>query len=151
MPYFRVNEKCNGCLSCVENCPASALGYLDQDDQRTLQHNMTKCARCGQCWRICPQEAIEFQHLLVGQWDDVVTLDLIRCRVCGEALYSPAYQEKLENELSSSDDFARSTGNGRLPPGCRPSELGERVQNWGTNDCRRFKTAGRNCFSDKRI
>ena len=104
MPYFRVNEKCNGCLSCVENCPASALGYLDQDDQRTLQHNMTKCARCGQCWRICPQEAIEFQHLLVGQWDDVVTLDLIRCRVCGEPLYSPAYQEKLENELSSSDE-----------------------------------------------
>ena len=104
MPYFKVNEKCNGCLSCVENCPASALGYLDQDDQRTLQHNMTKCARCGQCWRICPQEAIEFQHLLVGQWDDVVTLDLIRCRVCGEPLYSPAYQEKLENELSSSDE-----------------------------------------------
>jgi ferredoxin len=104
MPYFRVNEKCNGCLSCVENCPASALGYLDQDDQRILQHNMTKCARCGQCWRICPQEAIEFQHLLVGQWDDVVTLDLIRCRVCGEPLYSPAYQEKLENELSSSDE-----------------------------------------------
>jgi len=104
MSYFRVNEKCNGCLSCVENCPASALGYLDQDDQRTLQHNMTKCARCGQCWRICPQEAIEFQHLLVGQWDDVVTLDLIRCRVCGEPLYSPAYLEKLENELSSSDE-----------------------------------------------
>jgi ferredoxin hydrogenase large subunit len=65
---------------------------------------MTKCARCGQCWRICPQEAIEFQHLLAGQWDDVVTLDLIRCRVCGEPLYSPAYQEKLENELSSSDE-----------------------------------------------
>ena len=21
---------------------------------------MTKCARCGQCWRVCPQEAIEF-------------------------------------------------------------------------------------------
>ena len=101
MPYFRVNKNCNGCLSCVENCPASALGYNDQDEQRTLQHNMTKCARCGQCWRICPQNAIEFQHLLVGHWDEVVTLDLIRCQVCGEALYSPAYQETLAGELSS--------------------------------------------------
>jgi NAD-dependent dihydropyrimidine dehydrogenase PreA subunit len=95
MSYFRVNEKCNGCLSCVENCPASALDFNDQDGKRTLMHNMTKCARCGQCWRVCPQEAIEFQHLLVGQWDDVVTMDLIRCRVCGEPLYSSDYQQKV--------------------------------------------------------
>ena len=95
MSYFKVNKNCNGCLSCVENCPASALGYEDCDNQRTLRHNMTKCARCGQCWRVCPQEAIEFQHLLVGQWDDVVTMDLIRCKVCGEPLYSPDYQQKV--------------------------------------------------------
>ena len=103
MSYFRVNDKCNGCLSCVENCPASALSYNDRVDRRTLQHNMTKCARCGQCWRVCPQEAIEFQHLLVGQWDDVITLDLVRCEVCGEPLYSTPYQQKFisEVELSS--------------------------------------------------
>ncbi len=101
MSYFRVNKNCNGCLACVENCPASALGFSDQDDRRTLKHNMTRCARCGQCWRICPQEAIEFQHLLVGHWDDVVTLDLIRCQVCGEPLYSTVYLEKMASELNS--------------------------------------------------
>ena len=101
MPYFVVNDKCNGCLSCVENCPASALDFNDQDGKRTLKHNMTKCARCGQCWRICPQEAIEFQHFLVGQWDDVVTLDLIHCQVCGEPLYSTLYEQKLASELNS--------------------------------------------------
>ncbi len=101
MSYFIVNDKCNGCLSCVENCPASALCFNDQDGRRTLMHNMTKCARCGQCWRICPQEAIEFQHLLVGQWDDVVTLDLIHCQVCGEPLYSTLYEQKLASELNS--------------------------------------------------
>jgi ferredoxin hydrogenase large subunit len=62
---------------------------------------MTKCARCGQCWRICPQEAIEFQHLLVGKWDEVVTLDLIHCQVCGEPLYSTLYEQKLVSELNS--------------------------------------------------
>ena len=102
MGYFRVNDKCNGCLSCVENCPASALGFNDQDGRRTLKHNMTKCARCGQCWRICPHEAIEFQHLLVGQWDDVVTLDLIHCQVCGEPLYSTLYEQNLASKLNLS-------------------------------------------------
>ena len=104
MNYFRVNNNCNGCLSCVENCPASALGFDDQDGRRTLKHNMTKCARCGQCWRICPQEAIEFQHLLVGQWDDVVTLDLIHCQVCGEPLYSTLYEQSLANQLNSTSE-----------------------------------------------
>ena len=104
MSYFRVNDKCNGCLSCVENCPASALSYNDRVDRRTLQHNMTKCARCGQCWRVCPQEAIEFQHLLVGQWDDVVTLDLIRCRVCGEALYTTTFQQKFVSDVDLDSD-----------------------------------------------
>jgi len=104
MSYFRVNDKCNGCLSCVENCPASALDFSDRDGRRTLKHNMTKCARCGQCWRICPQEAIEFQHLLVGQWDDVVTLDLIHCRVCGEPLYSTLYEQNLAGKLNSTTE-----------------------------------------------
>ena len=101
MPYFVVNDKCNGCLSCVENCPASALDFKDRDGRRTLMHHMTKCARCGQCWRICPQEAIEFQHFLVGQWDKVVTLDLIHCQVCGEPLYSTLHEQNLASELNS--------------------------------------------------
>ena len=102
MSYFIVNKNCNGCLACVENCPAAALDFVDQNDGRILKHNMTKCARCGQCWRVCPQEAIEFQHLLVGEWDEVVKLDLIHCRVCGEPLYSPAYRKKVESTLNSS-------------------------------------------------
>ena len=104
MSYFRVNDNCDGCLACVENCPASALDYSDGDDRRTLKHNMTKCARCGQCWRICPQKAIKFQHFLVGHWDDVVNLDLIRCQVCGEPLYSAAYLEKVTGELNLNDE-----------------------------------------------
>ena len=100
MSYLQVNQNCNGCLACVQNCPANALQAVDQQETRTLQHNMTRCARCGNCWRICPQDAIEFQHLLKNKWDDVVELALDRCRICGEELYTQAYSQDLSAKLS---------------------------------------------------
>ena len=99
MAYFQVNEQCNGCLACVENCPANALRAADGDATRVLSHNMTRCARCGNCWRVCPQEAIEFQFLLENKWDQVKTLDLIHCRVCGEPLYTVDYERTLSEKL----------------------------------------------------
>lgn len=99
MSYFKVNQNCNGCLACVLNCPASALRFEDVENRRTLSHNMTRCARCGQCWRICPQEAIAFEHLLFGGWDTVATLDLVRCEMCGEPVYPAPYGQGLQASL----------------------------------------------------
>ena len=100
MSYFIVNEKCNGCLACVQNCPADALSSEDTADKRILLHNMARCARCGTCWRVCPQDAIEFKHLLESGWDEVLALNLVRCRVCGEALYTANFGETLSAKLN---------------------------------------------------
>ena len=99
MAHFEVNGRCNGCLACVENCPAGALRHEDREDTRVLLHNPTRCARCGRCWRVCPREAVEFHRLLEGDWEEVTAMDLVRCEVCGEPLYTVAYRDALDTSL----------------------------------------------------
>lgn len=98
MSFFKVNEACNGCLACVQNCPAGALNYFDQDEKRKLLHNMSLCARCGHCWRICPQDAIEFKYLITGRFDLVKTLDLLHCRICGEPIYTTNLKDTVTHD-----------------------------------------------------
>jgi ferredoxin len=99
MIYFQVNEKCNGCLACVQNCPARALDSKESEGIQTLLHNMARCARCATCWRICPQHAIEFQHMLQNHWDEVITHRLVRCSECGEIVHTVILTESLDNKV----------------------------------------------------
>jgi ferredoxin len=103
MAYFIVNDRCNGCLACLQNCPANAIDFKDSGNERKLLHNMARCARCGNCWRICPQQAIEFDKMLANRWDEVVALDLVRCEVCGEILYTSAFRKTLADKTGGKE------------------------------------------------
>ena len=96
--FFRVNDKCTGCLACVQNCPARALDYRDRDDSRTLLHNMARCARCATCLRVCPEQAVEFEHILENRWDEVASLKLVRCEVCGRPIHGVRLEDKFTPE-----------------------------------------------------
>ncbi len=103
MSSFRVNEKCVGCLACVENCPGRALAWTDAGGKRTLRHNLARCARCATCWRVCPHGAVEFGPLIEGGWDDVVSLDLVLCSECGASLCTTRMAAALDPKLAMQD------------------------------------------------
>lgn len=99
MTYFQVNQKCNGCLACVQNCPARALEAREQNGIQVLRHNMARCARCATCWRICPQHAVEFQYMLQNSWDEIVSHRLVRCESCGEVVYTELLRDGMDSRL----------------------------------------------------
>jgi ferredoxin hydrogenase large subunit len=60
---------------------------------------MSLCARCGNCWRVCPEQAIEFEAMLSGRWEEVATMELVHCQVCGEPLYTSHFGQTLAQRV----------------------------------------------------
>lgn len=52
MPWIDQNL-CNGCGTCVEECPVGAITML----QEKASINMEECIRCGRCHQVCEQHA----------------------------------------------------------------------------------------------
>ena len=50
-------EKCNGCESCVDECPSEAIAMVD--DKAKI--NVETCVDCGACVDACPSEAISME------------------------------------------------------------------------------------------
>lgn len=50
-------EKCNGCESCVEECPSEAIKMVN--DKAVIDGDL--CVDCGVCVDTCPAEAITME------------------------------------------------------------------------------------------
>lgn len=47
--------KCNGCMVCARNCPASAITGAKQQPHRI---NPDQCSKCGICYQVCKFSAV---------------------------------------------------------------------------------------------
>jgi formate hydrogenlyase subunit 6/NADH:ubiquinone oxidoreductase subunit I len=91
-------EKCVGCLACVQVCPVEALDYEDATDpanpKRKLIHYTDTCILCGQCELACiaDNEGIK----LSNEWElsffdrkeasESIDKELQLCETCGDAV-----------------------------------------------------------------
>jgi len=54
--YFVDEEKCNGCLLCVKNCPQNTITGKRREPQTI---NQDKCIKCNMCYEVCKFNAIQ--------------------------------------------------------------------------------------------
>jgi len=52
------SSKCNGCHTCVENCPEDVL-FAEAKKAVPLVRYKDECFHCGACIMDCPRECIE--------------------------------------------------------------------------------------------
>jgi NADH-quinone oxidoreductase subunit F len=54
--HYKVNDRCNGCTVCAQNCPSDAIAMTPY-----VRHviDTTKCTRCDICRSSCPEQAID--------------------------------------------------------------------------------------------
>ncbi|MDD3575246.1 indolepyruvate ferredoxin oxidoreductase subunit alpha [Methanospirillum sp.] len=50
-------EKCTGCETCVDECPAAAINM--ENDKAVVNNDL--CVDCGSCVDVCPAEAITME------------------------------------------------------------------------------------------
>ena len=50
-------EKCDGCESCVEECPSEAISMVENK----AEINAETCVDCGVCVDACPNDAISME------------------------------------------------------------------------------------------
>jgi NADH-quinone oxidoreductase subunit F len=53
---YVVNDACNGCTRCAQNCPADAIPMAPY---RKHEIDAAKCTRCDVCRSVCPEKAID--------------------------------------------------------------------------------------------
>jgi len=94
-PKFN-QEKCVGCLACVQVCPVEALSYKDDIEsregaKRTMIHYTDTCIFCGECEAAC---IAEHQGIKLSKdWElaffdrkealETIEKELQLCEICG--------------------------------------------------------------------
>ena len=100
-------EKCVGCLACVEVCPVEALAYKDSADKRTLIHYTDTCIFCGQCEAACiaDHEGIklsndcELSFFDRKEAQETIEKVLQLCEMCGEPIACKDHLKWISQKL----------------------------------------------------
>jgi ferredoxin len=106
-PQLAVDERCRDHGVCAATCPTRALRWEEADggQMRRLVFDAERCIACGQCERLCPEQAPTLSPL-------------------ASAESSPVFlRERHVSACAECDDtFLASDATGTLCPACRKTE-----------------------------
>jgi hydrogenase-4 component H len=105
------DQKCVGCLGCVEVCPVAALDYKDSTEgdnpKRTLIHYTDTCIFCGQCEAACIADGEGIK--LSNDWElsffdrkdayETIEKELQLCEVCGDVIACKDHLQWISERL----------------------------------------------------
>ena len=105
------DEKCVGCLGCVEVCPVEALAYKDvvndNEAKRTMIHYTDTCIFCGQCESACIADGEGIK--LSNDWElsffdrkdayETIDKELQLCEVCGDVIACKDHLQWISERL----------------------------------------------------
>lgn len=61
------NEKCIGCLNCVNSCPIDIFMPNEERGKAPIVAYPDECWYCGSCVMECPSDAITLNHPIMNQ------------------------------------------------------------------------------------
>ncbi|OYT26748.1 MAG: hypothetical protein B6V02_01090 [Thermoprotei archaeon ex4572_64] len=102
-----IPNRCTGCGSCSNVCPANAIEVTQREDYMIVKIFYGRCIQCLMCVDTCPEHAItprEDYNIITDNIDDLyyeVRLKMVKCELCGKYFTTKRSLEKLVNELKS--------------------------------------------------
>ncbi|MFH1458823.1 MAG: 4Fe-4S dicluster domain-containing protein [Candidatus Omnitrophota bacterium] len=105
-------EKCVGCLACVQVCPAEALGFKDETEKvqppkRIMIHYTDTCIFCGECEAACIAEHEGIK--LSRDWElaffdrkksfETIEKELQLCEMCGSIIACKDHLEWITKKI----------------------------------------------------
>jgi pyruvate formate lyase activating enzyme len=115
-----IEERCNGCLRCIEECPQNAI-IINQDCIK-VELDFTKCDNCGECVGACKMDAL----VMIGE------------RVSAEEVANLVERDKIFYKhsnggvtLSGGDPLWQSEFAGEILRLCKENQIHTAIQTCG--------------------
>ena len=113
-------ERCNGCLRCIEKCPQNAIS-LNQNSLR-VSVDFTKCNHCGECVNSCIFDAL----VMIGER---VTAEEVADIVSRDKVF---YQHSRGGvTISGGEPLWQSAFSGEILKRCRDNQIHTAIQTCG--------------------